>query len=373
MAVLYFEEGKVNSMDPILFVALSKGMADMAAQASAELGMNIHIEVCSQKDVKDVVPNYPDIEVYISRGKTAEVLQQITGKTVMAVKPTIDEILKLVQDLSNSGINKVAIVADPKLIGKETHDFKINGAHILFRPCEMEGLDKLIRQLAQAGIEGIIGGRNAFSVAEKNGMKSEMLESGFISIKRAIEEAAIIAKSQKNERIKEMEKTEEIFQCSKVLYDAIEQAAAYVEEFATSSHELADTSHETADISRAVFKEVNNTSEILNIMRRVADQTNLLGLNASIEAARCGEYGRGFSVVAGEVRRLADESKKNAQKINTMLSNFHVSVKSVMENVEQENIIIQEQAKATQEMTRMLEKLREVGQKLIDMAKRGAN
>jgi len=355
-------------MESILFVALSTTMAEIAKQVSKEMNLNIHIEVGSQKDVKDLLNKYPNVEVFISRGKTAEEITKSTDKAVVEIKPTIHEILNHIHNLANYGIKKIAVVADPKLIGSEKYDFKIDDTEILFRPCEVDKTNLILKNLHSYGIEGIVGGKSAYDNGIKLGMKVEMLESGSTSIKQAIEEAFTIVKAQEKERIKEMKKKKEIFDCSTELYDAIEHAAAYVEELSASSQELAATSLQTAEISNGVFKEIENTSQILDIIKRIANQTRLLGLNASIEAARSGEHGRGFSVVAKEVQKLADESNNNAKKINDIISNFQQSVKVVLENVDQSNTIIQEQAKANQEMAKMLEDLRNVAQKLMNMA-----
>ncbi|MCB2360566.1 methyl-accepting chemotaxis protein [Clostridium estertheticum] len=115
------------------------------------------------------------------------------------------------------------------------------------------------------------------------------------------------------------------------------------------------------------FEEVNKTSDILDIIRRVSKQTNLLGLNAAIESSRAGEHGRGFSVVASEMRKLAKESNASASKIDNMLNQFRSSVKSVLKDVEHSNVITQEQVKANQEIAQRLDSLMNIGGNLIEM------
>lgn len=149
---------------------------------------------------------------------------------------------------------------------------------------------------------------------------------------------------------------------------SIQQAAASIGEMAASSEELAATSQEVDLIAGEAVLQLKETSQILDFIRRVADQTKLLGLNAAIEAARAGEHGRGFAVVAGEVRKLAEDSDRSAKEIKGLLEQFKYSIERVNSGIRKNSAISQDQARVTQEISMNVENLQRIGLQLSEIS-----
>jgi methyl-accepting chemotaxis protein len=92
-------------------------------------------------------------------------------------------------------------------------------------------------------------------------------------------------------------------------------------------HTMEDASRLVSDRLYTIHEKTNNITQVITTITTVADQTNLLSLNAAIEAEKAGEYGRGFTVVAREVRRLADQTAVAALDIDGMITEMQKSVK----------------------------------------------
>jgi len=115
-----------------------------------------------------------------------------------------------------------------------------------------------------------------------------------------------------------------------------------------------------SEIARQIMtlnEQAQQINSISNLVGDIANQTNMLALNASIEAVRAGEHGLGFNVVALEIRKLADETRESAQKINTLIEQIRQGVKGTVVAAEDGKHTVQKNLKMVEETTAIFSKV----------------
>jgi methyl-accepting chemotaxis protein len=113
-----------------------------------------------------------------------------------------------------------------------------------------------------------------------------------------------------------------------------QEGQAVVNHAATEMANTLDSVRESSELIHKLGIYSSEISAVVNVIKEVADQTNLLALNAAIEAARAGEQGRGFAVVADEVRKLAERTGQSTQDISSMISNIQSAVKAAIDSMQ---------------------------------------
>lgn len=144
---------------------------------------------------------------------------------------------------------------------------------------------------------------------------------------------------------------------------AVQQLAASAAQIHSNEGDLNETIKEIVDYSEKI-------NEISLFIKEIADETKLLGLNAAIEAARAGEAGRGFGVVAEEIRKLSDQSKSTVPQINEFTDRIRKIVELAGEKSQSSLLASEEQASATQEVTASIEEITAMSEELNKIAQK---
>jgi hypothetical protein len=138
---------------------------------------------------------------------------------------------------------------------------------------------------------------------------------------------------------------------------ASQQISSTCDGLVQAAEKLAEKQEELSALGQKIYMRVQNTDGILNFINEVARTSNLLGLNASIEAARIGLEGRAFSVVADEIRRMAMNSKKSVNDIKEILEEIKAAVKDMSDKIVDATSIARNQASVTLEITTSIQSL----------------
>lgn len=169
---------------------------------------------------------------------------------------------------------------------------------------------------------------------------------------------------------KSLEERDAVLNLSKSVTSSLGKISSSIQGVSTGIQNIVNLNTDISTEVAEATESAKGTDDILRFVQNVSNQTNLLGLNAAIEAARAGENGKGFSVVAQEIRKLSNTSSESIRKIDSVLKKIESSVVNISNKINESNSFFATQASAFDEIIASIENLNSSSKLLEELSKK---
>lgn len=302
--------------------------------------------------LKKVTDGDFDVEVPFSGEDAIGELAGSLGTMITFIRTSIDEKHEAM-DLLQKKVDEILAVVSKAAEGDLTGSLDIDGDDAIAKLGQgvksmVNNLSNLVAQVQRSGIQVASSATEIAATAKQH----ERMISDQASTTNDIAATATEISATAKELVNTMDEVSQVAESSASSAASGQEGLSRMEETMEQVVQAADT---IASKLEVVNEKTSNISNVVTTITKVADQTNLLSLNAAIEAEKAGEYGLGFSVVATEIRRLADQTAVATLDIEQMVKEMQAAVSAGVMSME----------KFSEQVRRSVEDVREVSSQLV--------
>ncbi|CAH7253297.1 Methyl-accepting chemotaxis protein [Vibrio chagasii] len=314
----------------------------------SSIGDSLAIAVADAQSILEQQKQALTPELQASETRSIQIIILLTGVALVigmtsavlvtrSITKGIAQVKQITNELSQGNLNVEVNIESKNEIGELLTNMEIT----------IESLRDIVGQVNRSSVRIGEMSESLNQVTNNSSTNATQLNSEMINISSAVDQLASstseIASSANH--------------ASQVANQATENVAMGLKEVDKTLHEIGSADESMQVSSQKVtdlHKESMNIGAILEVIKGVSEQTNLLALNAAIEAARAGEQGRGFAVVADEVRTLAKRTQDSASQIDELITSLQRGAKDALESIKESHSTVSDASTQAQQASQNL-------------------